>query len=146
MQKADGVKNRKIRAIIFDMDNTLFDFVEAKIRACRAVIDYISIGSEEELLQYFLSGKYGFEDHRNIAEYMRDKGTYSKEKFEECCKIYEEVKLSSIKPYPHVRETLEKLKEMGLKLAVVTDACNGNAIDRLQKTKLLHFFDVVVSS
>jgi len=75
-----------------------------------------------------------------------DKGVYSKERFEECCKIYEEVKLGNIKPYPYVRETLEKLKEMGLKLAVVTDACNGNAIARLQKTNLLHFFDVVVSA
>jgi len=77
------------------MDNTLFDFVEAKIKACRAVVKHIGVGSEEELLRYFLSGKYGIEDTRNIADYMRDKGVYNKEKFEECCKIYEEVKLKN---------------------------------------------------
>ncbi len=39
----------------------------------------------------------------------------------------------------------EELKSRGLKLAVVTDAYNGHAIARLQKTKLLHYFDVIVS-
>ena len=89
---------------------------------------------------------YGFEDHRNMADYMRDKGVYNREKFEECCRIYEEVKLESIEPYPYVGETLEKLREMGLKLAVVTDAMNGHAISRLRKAGLLHFFDVIVSA
>ncbi|RLI77075.1 HAD family hydrolase, partial [Archaeoglobales archaeon] len=67
-------------------------------------------------------------------------------KYEECCRIYDDVKLSNIEPYPHVRETLEKLRNMGLKLAVVTDALNGHALSRLRKAGLLHLFDVVVSA
>jgi putative hydrolase of the HAD superfamily len=135
----------RIRAVVFDMDNTLFDFVEAKIKACKAVVEYLGLNDEWELLNYFLRGKHGFEDSRNIEDFMLDKGVYSHEKFEECCRIYEEVKLGHIKPYPGVKEVLERLKDMGLKLAVVTDALNGHALKRLQRAELLHFFDVVVS-
>ncbi|RUM33148.1 MAG: haloacid dehalogenase [Archaeoglobus sp.] len=150
MQETDGSGDRKvarkIKAVVFDMDNTLFDFVEAKLKACRAVVEYLGVGSEEELLKYFLRGVYGFEDLENIADYMRDNGVYNQEKYEECCRIYEEVKLESIEPYPHVKETLEKLRGMGLKLAVVTDALNGHALSRLRKAGLLYLFDVVVSA
>ncbi|MBE8540164.1 HAD-IA family hydrolase [Geoglobus acetivorans] len=137
----------RIRALIFDLDNTLLDFVEAKLKACRAVIECLGLNEDEhELLNYFLRGVHGFEDVRNIADYMKDRGVYCEEKFGECCEIYERVKLESIEPYPGVGETLERLKKMGLKLAVVTDAMNGHAVGRLKKAGILHYFDVVVSS
>jgi putative hydrolase of the HAD superfamily len=137
---------RKIKAVIFDLDNTLVDFVEAKIKACRAVVERIGCGDENELLQYFLRWKYGFESHENLADYLRDKGVFSEELYRECCRIYDEVKLESIEVYPGITEVLEKLKEAGVKLAVVTDAENGHALARLQKTGLLKYFDVVVSA
>jgi putative hydrolase of the HAD superfamily len=136
----------KPKAVIFDMDNTLFDFVEAKMRSCKAVIDYIGKGDDKELLSYFLRWRHGFESHENIADYMRDIGVYSEQTFKECCRIYDDVKLSTIKPYPHVRETLARLREMGLRLAVVTDALNGHAVSRLRKAGLIDFFDVVISA
>ena len=42
MQEAKEIGHREIKAIIFDMDNTLFDFVEAKLRACKAVVNCIN--------------------------------------------------------------------------------------------------------
>ena len=145
MPEVNGAGHRVLKAVVFDMDNTLFDFVEAKLKACRAVVEYLGVGDAEGLLRYFLRGVHGFESHENIEDYMRDKGI-SLEKYRECCRIYEEAKLSSIKPYPHIREVLERLRGMGLKLAVVTDAMNGHAISRLKKAGLLHLFDVVVSA
>jgi len=135
----------RIRAVVFDMDNTLFDFVEAKIKACKAVVEYLGLDDEWGLLNYFLRRVHGFEDNRNIRDFMLDKGIYSQKKFEECCRIYEGVKLHNIQPYPGVIDVLERLKKMGLKLAVVTDALNGHALKRLQRAELIHFFDVVVS-
>ncbi len=135
----------RIRAVVFDMDNTLFDFVEAKIKACKAVVEYLGLSDEWELLNYFLRRVHGFEDNRNIRDFMQDKGVYSQKKFEVCCQIYEDVKLQNIQPYPGVRDVLERLKKMRLKLAVVTDALNGHALKRLQRAELIHFFDVVVS-
>lgn len=146
MQMVDGGGDRAVKAVIFDMDNTLLEFVEAQIEACRCVAKHLGSGSTMGLLDYFLRGIHGVEDHENIADYMKDRGVYDEGKFRECCRIYDEVKLRSIEPYPGVRETLEELRGRGLKLAVVTDAHNGNATARLRKTGLLHLLDVVVSA
>ena len=43
MQKAHETRHCPINAVIFDMDNTLFDFVEAKLIACAAVIAYLKV-------------------------------------------------------------------------------------------------------
>jgi putative hydrolase of the HAD superfamily len=142
----ERVRKAAIKAVIFDMDNTLFDFVEAKIKACRAVIDKIGRGDERELLSYFLRWRYGFEDHENIEDYLVDLGVFSEGIYEECCRIYDEVKFSSIEPYQGISKVLEMLRDMGLKLAVVTDALNGNAVKRLKKAGLIGFFDVLVSA
>lgn len=136
----------KVKAVIFDLDNTLVDFVEAKIKACRAVAERLGCGDADELLQYFLRNKHGFESHENIADYLRDKGIYCERLYRECCEIYDKVKLESIKLYPGIREVLSILKQKGLKLAVVTDAENGHAISRLKKAGLLEYFDVVISA
>jgi putative hydrolase of the HAD superfamily len=136
----------KIKAVIFDLDNTLLDFVEAKIKACKAVVERIGCGNPNELLQYFLRWRHGFESHENIADYLKDRGVYSDELYKECCRIYDEVKLESIEVYPGITEVLEELRRAGIKLAVVTDAENGHAIARLQKTGLLKYFDVIVSA
>lgn len=136
----------KVKAVIFDLDNTLVDFVEAKIKACEAVVERLGCGDADELLQYFLRWKHGFESHENIADYLRDKGIYSEELYRECCEIYDRVKLESITLYPGIKEVLENLKQKGVKLAVVTDAENGHAISRLKKVSLEKYFDVVISA
>ncbi len=33
-----------LTCIMFDMDNTLFDFVEAKTRACQEIVDHLGCG------------------------------------------------------------------------------------------------------
>ncbi len=51
-----------VRVVLFDMDNTLFDFVAAKLIACREILSYIAEGEENiaedplELFEYFLRG------------------------------------------------------------------------------------------
>ena len=62
-----------------------------------------------------------------------------------CCAIYDEEKVAAITPYPHVAETLSALRARGLKLGVVTDAHNGNALKRLRKAGLLEFFDAIIT-
>ncbi|WP_445476150.1 hypothetical protein ACT9XH_05390 [Methanococcoides methylutens] len=53
---------RNIKAVLFDMDNTLFDFLEAKLTACKKMVEYIGAGDPEAMLGYFLRGTPGFED------------------------------------------------------------------------------------
>jgi putative hydrolase of the HAD superfamily len=146
MPEAAGTRHRRITAVIFDMDNTLFDFVEAKLIACAAVIAYLKVPVEPVvLLKYFLRPVHGFESHENIRDFLHDNDRYSETAFTRCCAIYDEEKIAAIKPYPHVAETLSALRDRGLKLAVVTDAHNGNALKRLRKAGLEKFFDAIIT-
>ncbi|MDO8871744.1 MAG: HAD hydrolase-like protein [Methanoregula sp.] len=54
--------------------------------------------------------------------------------------FYDEEKIGAIKACPHVAETLPALRDRGLKLGVVTDAHNGNALKRLRKAGLKRIF------
>jgi putative hydrolase of the HAD superfamily len=146
MQKAHEIRHYPITAVIFDMDNTLFDFVEAKLIACAAITDYLEINVEPvELLKYFLRPVHGFESHEHIRDFLNDQHRYSKTAFTRCCAIYEEEKVAAIKPYPHMAEMLSELRDRGFKLAVVTDAHNGNAMKRLKKAGLDEFFDAIIT-
>jgi putative hydrolase of the HAD superfamily len=146
MQKAHETRHCPINAVIFDMDNTLFDFVEAKLIACAAVIAYLKVPVEPVvLLKYFLRPIHGFESHENIRDFLRDNNSYSENAFTRCCTIYDDEKVAAIIPYPHVAETLSELRDRGLKLAVVTDAHNGNAMKRLRKAGLEEFFDAIIT-
>ena len=146
MSEVAGIEHRRITAIIFDMDNTLFDFVEAKLIACAAVIAYLKVPVEPGvLLKYFLRPAHGFESHENIRDFLNDNNRYSETIFTQCCTIYDEEKVAAIKPYPHVAETLSALRDRGLKLGVVTDAHNGNALKRLKKAGLEGFFDAIIT-
>ncbi|WP_340820620.1 HAD family hydrolase [Methanolobus sp. WCC4] len=131
----------RTKGIIFDMDNTLFDFIEAKMNACNAIVEYIGTGNPHELLSYFRRKRYGFEDVENISDYLVEYGKYSEQVFNECCTIYEREKIRNIKPYPGVKDTMLELKEMELNIGILTDADRRNAGRRLKRTGLCGCFD-----
>jgi len=147
MQDTDQPPSRTITAVLFDMDNTLFDFVGAKIEACREVNRMLGLERGYDLLFYFLreDGR-SFEDWGHIQDFMVDNGVYSEDRYAACCRVYEEVKIRDLAPYPYIEETLLSLKEQGLRLSVVTDAYRENALPRLEKTGLYRFFDSVITA
>lgn len=147
MQELEQTQHRKITAVLFDMDNTLFDFVETKIAACEAVNRRLGLERTRDLLFYFLrdTGR-SFEDLEHLRDFMKDLGVYSEEAFAECCRVYEDIKIRHLSPYPAIENTLVQLKERGLSLSVVTDAQRQNAISRLEKTGLFEMFDAVITS
>ena len=146
MPETSGTGNHKLKAVIFDMDNTLFEFVDAQVKGCKAVVDRLGAGNKIDLFDYFLREVHDFEDYENISDYMHNLGIHDPNAFFDCCASYDEAKLSSLRPYDGIRECLQKLKQAGLKLAVVTNANRANAAARLEITGLLPFFDLVVPS
>jgi putative hydrolase of the HAD superfamily len=131
----------RIKGIIFDMDNTLFDFVNAKILACTAIVDSLGKGDAHDLFNYFRREVRGFENVLNISDYLRDNGCFSEDMFLECCRIYEEEKVRSVELYPGVKNTLLELRSRNILLGVLTDAEMRNARVRLEKVGLYSFFD-----
>jgi putative hydrolase of the HAD superfamily len=146
MQKTSEINHHEIKAVIFDMDNTLFDFVEAKLRACKAVVELVGQTEEMDLIDYFLASGKGIETLENIADYLKDRDLYTDETYEKCVEVYKTVKLDTIEAYDGVQETLDQLKSRGLKLALVTDADVDNAMKRLNKTDLQDDFDIFIST
>jgi putative hydrolase of the HAD superfamily len=147
MQNPGRTPARRITAVLFDMDNTLWDFVECKIAACDAVNGTLGIDRGRELLYYFLRGDgRSFEDPGHIRDFMTDNGVYSEDLFADCCRVYEDVKAGNLAPFPNVERTLTRLKEKGLHLSIVTDAFMENAIARLEQTGLAGMFDEVITA
>ncbi len=143
MSETEGTKDRKIEGILFDLDNTLCDFVEAKIRSCRAVTDHL--GREDDLLSYFFRGKYGIEDTNNIRDYLEERDIYDDKTLEECSRIYREVKLECVDTYDDIEDIMRAISENGMILGVVTDAHMGDAVKRLNQLKLGGYIDILIT-
>ena len=132
------------RAVLFDMDNTLYNFVDAKIAACTRVVELFGLTDGMALFRYFLRNVHGFEHHDNIRDYLADLSLGDEDQFTEACRVYEEVKLEEIRPYPALTETLELIRDAGIAMGVVTDAESSQAKKRLAKIGIDRFFQCVV--
>jgi putative hydrolase of the HAD superfamily len=141
-----GTNGEPVSAVLFDMDNTLFDFVHAQLVACRAVLDHLGLpDSEEDLFMYFRRPVHGFEHHNNIRDFLVDRDAFSVRLFAECCSVYETEKITSIEPYSGMEDVLVQAKERGLLLAIITDATSANAERRLKHSGLQRFFSAIIS-
>lgn len=140
------VQQTTIRAAIFDMDNTLFDFMYAQRAGCSAVLSML--GHQQDpcvLFRYFLRPDHGFESTQNIWDYLVDVGHADPEVYRTCAALYEAHKLKAITPYDDTLPTLEALRTLGITLALVTDADIGHARSRLRQAGLEEFFPVIVT-
>ena len=114
--KANTLADQKgaVPALLFDMDNTLFDLVKAQIDACQAVMQHLGLDKGEDLFSYFLSPDHGFESHENIRQFMDERNIPLENTFRKACQVYETVKLQQITPYEGAAETLHLLQGTGI--------------------------------
>lgn len=141
-----------IKAVIFDLDNTLIDFMKMKRLASRAAINAmikagLKIDKREAwklLNKLFL--KYGIENQR-IFDIFLEKVTGSVDINILAAGVvaYRRVKEMQMKTYPDVAATLRKLRKRGLKLVIVTDAPKFQAWSRLFGLGLENYFDFVIA-
>ena len=142
-----------IKAVIFDLDNTLVDFFYMKNQAVDAAIKgmiesglkgshdeakkeifdiYEKQGYEyQEVLNQFIISVYGSINYKILAA-----GIVS----------YRIAKEKSLLTYPNVGKTLIAISKMGLKLGLITDAPSREAWTRLYTVGLHNIFDQVVTS
>jgi putative hydrolase of the HAD superfamily len=139
-----------IKAVVFDLDNTLTDFMRMKENAVDAAVQaMVDAGLRfppEEIKKkiYEVYDAEGIE-FQNVFDH-----TLSQLLGEMDFKIkaagivgYRRAKEASLVLYPHVKITLIELMKRGIRLAVVSDAPREEAWLRLCYLQLHHMFDFV---
>lgn len=135
-----------MKAVIFDLDNTLYN------------VEQYYLGAFKEIAEY-LSKKYNLrrqEIYNKLVNIWREKTSMYHYLFTELLNFFnleneleDVIKIfnnydSELNPYPEVIPTLEELKKRNYKLGIITD---GNIDRQKRKIKLLgleQFFDIIV--
>lgn len=141
-----------IRAIIFDLDNTLVDFMLLKRAAVNAAINaMIDAGlqlTNAEVLDRInkIYESEGIEYQQVFDNLLQEAlGKVDYKIMSAGIVAYRKAREAALKPYPGVFPTLIELIKMGLKLAVVSDAPSKEAWLRLSYINFHHLFDVVIT-
>jgi putative hydrolase of the HAD superfamily len=141
-----------IRAIIFDLDNTLTDFMKMKRAAIDAAVDGmldagLTIPREEVASRiYKVYDREGIEYQQVFDLFLNEAlGRIDYRILSSAIVAYRRARDSYLVLYPHVNMTLLELLKRGLKLAVVSDAPRLQAWMRLAHLQLHHNFDTVVA-
>ena len=143
----------KLAALVFDLDNTLINFMLFKRKSAQAaaaamVEQGLPISKEEaqgrifqiyskkgiEYQKTFFDVVYPFHLPLNDAERIQQAGILA----------YLKTKFAVLHPYPDVPQTLHELRSK-YRLAVVTDAPRNKAWQRLILANLAGYFDIVVT-
>ena len=141
-----------IKAVVFDLDNTLVDFMLMKRQAIDAAINAM-IDAGLKLSREDIQSR--------IDEIYKEKGmefqnVFDQLLYDEFQKVdfkilsagviaYRKAREAALVPYPHVYMTLMELLKMGIRLAVVSDAPAREAWLRLSYLNFHHIFDHVVT-
>jgi len=142
-----------IKTVIFDLDNTLVDFMRMKKEAIKAAVagmvdsgldmsfkeaydEVMAIYDREgiehqEVFDKFLTDHYGRVNHKILAA-----GVVG----------YRKAREAALVLYPHVTSTLTTMVKRGIRLALITDAPPKQAWLRLCYLNLHHLFDLVITA
>jgi len=141
-----------IKAVVFDLDNTLVDFMQMKRQAIDAAIDAmrdagLNLSAEEirERIEQIYKER-GIEFQNVFDELLYREFSKVDYKILSAGVIaYRRAREAALVLYPHVAMTLIALSKMHLKLGVVSDAPAREAWLRLCYLNLHHIFDAVVT-
>jgi len=141
-----------IKTVLFDLDQTLIDFLKMKIESCKAALDaMIKVGLKvdrktglKKLIETYF--REGIESNTAFTKFLeQEAGVVDKKILQAGIDAYLKRKLELVKPYPYVLEILEFLKKKGIRTGIVTDAPREKALYRLGNMGITDFFDVIVT-
>lgn len=141
-----------IKAVVFDLDNTLVDFMVMKRQAIDAAINAMmdaGLKLSRADIQKRIDAIYkekGMEFQNVFDQLLYDEFQKVDYKILSAGVIaYRRAREAALVPYPHVYMTLMELLKMGIRLAVVSDAPVKEAWLRLSYLNFHHIFDHVVT-
>ena len=105
-----------IKAVLFDLDNTLLDFFKMKERASHSAASaMIKTGlklplkqAQEELFKDYMKN---IEGERVFTKFLREKKQFDEKILAAGLNAYLKTKSKYLKTYPEVKQTLQKLKK-----------------------------------
>ncbi len=140
-----------LKAILFDLDNTLIDFMELKKMACRDSIKaMIKAGLKMDekksyRLLFDVYYKYGLEYGKIFQKFLLETtGRVDVKVLSAGIVAYRFAQARNRKPYRNVIPALTELKKK-YKLGIVSDAPTLKAWIRLQELGIADYFDVVIT-
>lgn len=140
-----------IRATVFDLDNTLTDFMKMKADAVSAAIDGMidaGLNLPRATLQERIDAIYnskGLEYQQVFDDLLEEHAGRIDPKIHASGIVaYRKVRAAMVL-YPHVQLTLLELAKRGVRLGVVSDAPRAQVWQRLCSLGLQHVFDAVVA-
>ena len=141
-----------IKAVIFDLDNTLLDFMKMKEYAVKAAIaGMIEAGLDIDPDESYktIIGIYeekGWENQQVFNDFLNKTiGEVNNKYLAAGIVAYRRAREANLLLYPNVNHTLVELIKMSVKLAVVSDAPSREAWMRIYYLNLHHHFDVVLT-
>ena len=140
------------KLVIFDLDNTLTDFMRMKENAVDAAVNaMIDAGLRQPTAQikekiYQVYEREGIEFQMVFDEVLKEMlGEVDHKVLAAGIVSYRRAKEAALVLYPHVRWTLFELIKRGIRLAVISDAPRKEGWLRLCYLQLHHMFDMVVT-
>lgn len=141
-----------IKAIVFDLDNTLVDFMLMKRRSIEAAIPAMidaglnfSVKEINDLVDKIYKEK-GIEYQKVFDQLLQKSiGKIDYKILSAGIVAYRRAREATLVPYPHVYSTLIELVRMNLKLGIVSDAPALEAWLRLSYLNLHNFFNAIVT-
>lgn len=141
-----------IKAVIFDLDNTLLDFMKMKRNAVHAAVQGmresgLKVNSDDAVLEIFkIYELKGYEYQEVLDDFLIN--IFGKRDYKILASgivSYRKAKEASLELYKNVNKTLKLLSDSGLKLGVVSDAPSREAWLRLYYLQLHNVFHAVVT-
>jgi HAD superfamily hydrolase (TIGR02253 family) len=141
-----------IKAVVFDLDNTLVDFMKMKFMSIDAAVTaMIDAGLNYSVDEIKAEIEKIYNEHGIEFQYVFDEllirysGRIDHRVLSAGVVAYRRAREAALVPYPHVNLTLIKLIKMGIKLGIVSDAPAKEAWLRLSQLNLQHFFDHIIT-
>ncbi len=142
-----------IKGVIFDIDNTLTDFMKMKRTAVDAAVEGMMDaglpGKKDDLIKEFFDHywKEGIEDQKIFDKILKAKlGAIDYKILASGILAYRRSKNGTMTLYPRVNQTLMELMKMGIKLTVLSDAPKMEVWLRIVSLGLHHYFDEIITS
>ena len=141
-----------IKAVIFDLDNTLLDFMKMKDYAVKAAIAGMieaGLNIDPDKSYETIIGIYeeeGWENQQVFNDFLNKTiGEVNNKYLAAGIVAYRRAREANLLLYPNVNHTLVELIKRGVKIAVVSDAPSREAWMRIYYLNLHHHFDVVLT-